>query len=143
MVRPPVAGHRRELPPWCQSLVTNMLLAPGSVPVFLGQVDVVVGLHGVALVLLHLHLLDCLVDCLLCDKPRQCCHSPGGQVPPVVVHQTLVLVTVLVQQRVLVQVHHLADVDTSLDRLAMKLELFGEGSQQKVTLIVKHYQMMF
>ena len=99
-------------------------------------------------------------DGLLCDQPWQCGHAPGGQVPPVLVHEAVVPGAVLVQQRVLVQVYHLADVDTSLDndttmnvtmiwgiynldRLAMILNLFGEGSQQKVTLIVKHYQLMF
>ena len=99
-------------------------------------------------------------DGLLCDQPWQCCHAPGGQVLPVLVHEAVVPGAVLVQQRVLVQVYHLADVDTSLDndttmnvtmiwgiynldRLAMILNLFGEGSQQKVTLIVKHYQLMF
>ena len=65
-------------------------------------------------------------DGLLCDQPWQCCYAPGGQVPPVLVHEAVVPRAVLVQQRVLVQVHHLADVDTSLDNdTTMNVTMIG------------------
>ena len=90
-----------------------MVLALALVPVGLSQVDVVVGLHGVALLGLPLHLLDGGVEGLAGDEAGQGGHAVLRQPGLVESDQVLVGGGGWGEERVAGQVHHLLQVETA------------------------------